>query len=142
MTTSTVDSGYYVWKKGQDAKISPHFKESEFSCKCSFESCIDQKIAVEIIDKLEKVRTELDMPIQVTSGYRCAAHQKALKDQGLETATGVSSHQMGWAADIKCKDINKLSELCDKYFQSVGTAKSFVHVDIREGKRRWNYNKL
>ena len=47
-----------------------NFKEEEFSCK----HCGKNGISHELINKLQSLRTELDFPFIITSGYRCEDH--------------------------------------------------------------------
>lgn len=79
-------------------------------------------------------------PIVITSGFRCKAHQEDLRQSGLETAVGTSSHERGIAADVTCLHLDTLLQLADPLFPAMGVAKSFVHVDLRKDKRRrWKY---
>lgn len=135
------------WKKGENKQLSKNFTSSEFSCQCKHKSCKDQKVSEHLIENLQKVRDEFGHSIRVTSGYRCAAHQADLRAQGLETATGVSSHEKGEAADIRPADsfylINDLLTVCKKHFMAIGVARTFIHVDERRDKeRRWGYAKV
>ena len=48
----------------------------------------------------------------------------------------------GDAADFSCSalTIPELKPLAEKKFMAIGTALSFLHVDLRDGKiRRWKY---
>jgi hypothetical protein len=48
---------YYEWNKGDAPHLlSTYFSTSEFSCKCSYPECVRQKIAIELVDKLTRVR--------------------------------------------------------------------------------------
>ena len=51
------------------------------------------------IDVLEPIRTLINSPIRISSGYRCERVNKAIG--GAET----SQHVKGQAADISCKDL-------------------------------------
>lgn len=109
-----------------------HFKIDEFDCSC----CGKNWVNPALIKELDKVRTELGLPIKVVSGYRCPAHNKAVG--GVKD----SQHVLGQAADITCSDLEKLWEILPKYFQAIGDgrAKGFIHVDRRGPKvRRWVY---
>lgn len=129
------------WNKADRIQYSKHFSLQEFNCKCTNVSCVSQLLSTELLAKLERVRILYGLPIKVTSGYRCQAHQKYLAASGLETATN-SQHCLGNAADITGPDLVKLDLLCSQEFKAVGRAKSFIHVDLREDKtRRWGYLK-
>lgn len=74
-------------------KLSPHFKSSEFRCKCG---CGQIKVDTVLIDTLEKLFPALDLGrINVISGYRCPSHDKAVGGRGA------GSHVEGYAADIR-----------------------------------------
>jgi uncharacterized protein YcbK (DUF882 family) len=122
------------------ASGSPFFNLREFECKCGL--CARQTISTELVKKLHKIRTELGLPITVTSGYRCAAYQARLRGSLPvgHTAKGRSSHEAGNAADLACRDMDKLLKLCESEFKAIGVASTFVHVDTRSDKlRRWKY---
>ncbi len=130
-----------IWSRSDLATWkSKHFSAKEFECKDGI--CTRQLADDKLIKMLDEVREMVALPITITSGFRCAKRQDDLRKQGYETATGISSHEMGQAADIACADMTKLKEACEKVFAkySVGVAKSFIHVDIRTGgPRRWGY---
>ena len=51
-------------------KISPTFHPEEFAC----QHCGENGISELLLDKLQLLRTELDFPFKITSGYRCKDH--------------------------------------------------------------------
>lgn len=132
-----MSTAYHTWKRGQGGQITAHFGRTEFECPCG---CPDQKIAVNLVAKLEEVRAALGEPIRVTSGYRCRAYQEDLARRGYETAKGISQHELGNAADITTDAMASLQALVVKRFKAVGVARTFIHVDLREDTtRRWFY---
>lgn len=136
------EDGYFVWKKGEDFSLSPYFKTREFSCQCKFLDCKDQKISVKLISKLDILRKEANQSLRITSGFRCTKHQASLKSGAVNTVVAsVSTHEKGDAADVQPKDKNiaKFLLLAEKQFSSIGTAKTFLHLDTRLGYRRWVY---
>lgn len=136
------ENGYILFDKKEDGALSSHFSMKEVRCRCNFNTCIEQKIAQELLDKLEQVRMTYGKPINITSGYRCPEYQKALAAGGKETATGISQHELGRAVDLSAKDLSKLNADLDIVFDAIGQANSFTHVDLRnDRKRRWSYVK-
>lgn len=131
----------FVWTKGENPSINEHFNAHEFACQCSYNDCCTQQISMDLIDRLTQIREALGEPIRITSGYRCHKHQLDLTSQGLETANGLSQHEVGMAADIQCRDMHGLLQECKKHFNSIGVANSFIHVDMRplkaDGSPRW-----
>lgn len=114
-------------------KLSNNFSSEELVCKCG--KCPASPIAVELIEKLQKLRDEYGESITITSGYRCPEHNKAIG------GASKSQHILGTAVDIKTKDLDKLYKLCEKHFTSIGDGrpKGFIHVDLRPDTRRWIY---
>lgn len=149
MTYDTAD--YFVWEKKRGLfTLSDHFDAYEFECPCKYTSCIEQKIAKKLIEKLDTVRSSLKCPLHVNSGYRCAKYQEELRNRGYETSAGVSQHELGNAADIfpvgqayiVAKKVIELRDLVSALFKAVGEARTFFHVDLRDDKtRRWVYSK-
>jgi hypothetical protein len=131
----------YKWEKGVKQPLSPNFGTHEFECPCANKACFEQIIARTLITKLQTLRDDVG-PLNVTSGYRCAAYQQDLKNRGYETATGVSQHQLGKAGDITNADLKKTLDVADTLFYAIGIGHTFLHVDLRDDKkRRWTYVK-
>ena len=124
-----------TYEYSDKSQLSPHFNAREFCCKCGKEH--DFQIADELIEKLEKLYEALDCSkIIVTSGYRCAAHDKSVG------GSGNGQHTLGNAADICCygQDGQPISSkvVCCKA-QDIGfrgianitAAYIYTHVDVR-----------
>jgi uncharacterized protein YcbK (DUF882 family) len=125
---------YYLFEKDDYDQVSKNFRLSEFACRCSKEH--EHKISKELVDTLQKLRDELGEPLEITSGYRDPEHNKAIG------GAPKSQHVLGNAVDLKCSNMDKLYELCEKYFMAVGDGRKigFIHVDLRKNKqRRWGY---
>lgn len=146
MNTQNIENvNYFVWTKGERKVLAPNFSTPEFECHCADKSCVGQRISVSLVASLQKLAEDIKLPLIITSGYRCAAHQAALRASGLETAAGVSQHELGRAVDIQPRPLDggtmkRLAERAGLYFKAIGTAKRFIHVDERSDKiRRWTY---
>lgn len=127
--------------KHQNEKVSTHFDSTEFDCQCYREDCKTTWIDLELLDKLERIRGITGKSVYILSGYRCQAHQNSMIQRGL-TLTQHSQHVLGKAADIKVKvPLEELIEAAEQVgFLAIGTAKSWIHVDLRVGRvRRWTY---
>lgn len=92
-------------------KLSPHFTleemtHSDYAIKHHINNDVNQEqyYALESLcnEILEPIREELGMPIMVSSGFRCLQLNTAIN--GSKT----SQHLNGEAADIHCKDMEKL----------------------------------
>ena len=127
-----------TYAKGVKTKLSENFNVSEFACHGSG-CCSTVLIDEQLVTYLQKIRSHFGKPITITSGYRCAKHNKSV---GGATA---SRHAQGMAADIVVQGIAP-AEVA-KYAESIGikgiglyeTAKDgyFVHVDTRTSKSFW-----
>lgn len=142
-TNIKIENGYYLWDKNEILWINNWFKTSEFSCKCSNEDCKEQRIAVELVNRLTEMREYVDSPLRVHSGYRCSKHQAAIRASGVSTVVATkSTHEKGDAADISFSSLTSLLLLpiAAIKFKSIGIASNFLHLDLRDDKeRRWNY---
>lgn len=138
-----IKNDYYVWNKGEALWVNNWFKTTEFECKCSNKECIEQKIAVELVNRLTDIREYTKSPMRITSGYRCTKHQEEIRNSGTSTVVAKkSTHELGNAADISVSSLTTLNLLpiVEKKFKSIGIANNFLHVDLRDDKvRRWKY---
>lgn len=130
--------GYKYFTKGQAVKVSDHFYSTEFDCHGS--GCCTQTIVNEkLIEYLEKIRGHFNVPITITSPYRCQTHNSRVGG-----AVG-SRHSKGDAADIVVKGI--APRTVAQYAESIGilgiglyeTASDgyFVHIDTRDYRSFW-----
>ena len=72
-----------------------YFKIANFRCKCDRPQCKKpDKMKASFLLKVDKIRRlYFDTPLNVTSGHRCAAHDKAVGGSG-------ANHPKGLAADV------------------------------------------
>lgn len=74
------------------AKITEHFDESEFKCKCGCNGCV---ISVPHVERLELLRSRLNAKsIVISSGYRCPSHSVRVGGSSND------AHVLGFASDI------------------------------------------
>lgn len=128
-----------TYKHNAQEQLSAHFNVQEFSCKCG--KAHDFMVSDDLIDKLEKLFTALNCSkIIVNSGYRCAAHDKAVGGNGS------GQHTKGTAADIVCygqdgKPISskivccKAQDLGFTGIANINKAYTATHCDVRTGSR-------
>ena len=133
-----ISSQYYVFDEtlNPTEKISPHFGVWEFKCKDNSRVIVLDKALVEL---LEIIRLHYNKPLHINSGYRTVQYNASLKNSSPQ-----SQHILGKAADIWLNDISPkqlYSWLDSSYPNSLGIGiyDTFVHVDVREGKSRWDY---
>ena len=136
------DEGYYIWKKGESIVLSKYFNTKEFTCRCNFPDCPKQRISKTLITRLDNIRSEVNLPLVITSGFRCVKYQAFLRAAGVNSVVAKkSTHELGDAADIVPSNgkMDGFETICAKQFDSIGVASNFLHVDTRIGKRRWKY---
>ena len=112
--------------------MSKFFNDSELACKCCG-SLPDNGIDSRLFDLLDEMREYFGVPMYITSGYRCPAHNAEVG--GVPN----SQHVMGIAADIDATvlGVDLIAEIAEQYgADGVGKyyASQFVHVDVRSGK--------
>lgn len=116
--------------------LSDNFTVTEFMCPC----CKKCEMDGNFIESLQGIRDYLNIPMRVTSGYRCPKHN--------EHVGGVpgSKHVQGIAADISMKyhDSIRMYELVSVSMsfgmKGIGISKHFIHLDMREGPGKlWTY---
>lgn len=152
------ENGFYTWTKGDkkarftlaDGKETIVFCPVEFDCKCTNATCTTQKLSAALVEALVALRAACGFSLRITSGYRCQAHQTAIKGQaGVTTVSQSGQHPLGIAADVQPSTRTneswaKFIKLVDEMFMNIGLAATFRHVDMRtpkpDGKKRlWNY---
>ncbi|GAH48592.1 unnamed protein product [marine sediment metagenome] len=104
-------------------KLSKDFNDFEFQCPC----CGKNKVAGELVTKLQQLRDIINKPIHITSGYRCQAYNKKIGGYSK------SPHLDGLAVDINVSCIlpvalaNIASEIADI---RIGIYKQHIHIDL------------
>lgn len=126
-------------------QLSPNFNADEFMCRCG---CGYALIDTELVHVLEGIRSMLDVPIKINSGYRCPKRNAAVGGAKL------SRHLIGCAADISWagislsvkensrfrKELPNLALITKLY--GIGWGENFVHVDTdvsRKQLTQWSY---
>lgn len=113
-------------------KVSKNFKLYEFQCKDGSNLV---KVDSVLVNKLQQLRDLIGKPIIVNSAYRTPEYNKKVG------GSPNSQHVLGKAADIRVNGLTpkQLANYCEKIeFGGIGIYKTFVHVDTRQGKARWN----
>ena len=112
----------------------------EFRCKDGSDPIF---IDDELVTLLQKIRDHFGKSVTITSAYRTAAHNKAVK------GATYSQHCYGKAADIRVQGVGVEAVAAyaetllpnrggvGRYPVKAGRAKGWVHVDTRPNKSRW-----
>ncbi len=114
-----------------------YFKRSEFKCKCGKCGGFPVEPDENLVKLLEQIREHFNAPVTVASGIRCKTH-----NTNVGGATR-SQHLYGTAADIKVqgKTPKEVCAYCQTLLPNsggIGLYKTWVHVDVRPNKSRWN----
>lgn len=115
-----------------------YFQTKEFACKCG---CGRSEMMPTTLSKLVTARHKAGIPFNITSGFRCKAHNEAVggKSEG--------AHTSGYAVDIEAS-VSPSRYLIVKYlieagFNRIGIGKNFIHADDDPSKPAnvmWEYN--
>ena len=124
----------YSKKKDGNKKVSTNFRVKEFACADGSDPVF---ISPDLVSVLQKIRTHFGKPITITSAYRTPTHNA--KIGGVSD----SRHLFGIAADIKVKEISPLrvAQYAEQLLTNkggIGVYATFVHIDVRPTKARWN----
>jgi peptidoglycan hydrolase-like protein with peptidoglycan-binding domain len=131
-------NGYYHCTKGKAIKLSKNFNSTEFDCSGSG-CCTETIIDANLVEILQKIRSNFNKPVHVNSAYRCEIHNARTAN-----ASKTSKHLYGMAADITVSGIAP-AEVA-KYAESIGVLGiglyppaegNFVHIDTRPTKSFW-----
>lgn len=124
----------YSKAKEGNVKLSKNFTVKEFACSDGTDTVF---ISLALVNLLQKIRDHFDKAVIINSAYRTEAHNKSI---GGAT---YSQHKYGLAADIHIngvtpKEIAVYVETLLPSSGGIGIYKSFVHIDVRRVKSRWN----
>lgn len=111
-----------------------NFKVNEFACSDGTDVVF---ISADLVKILQKIRDHFKAPVTINSGYRTASHNKKVG------GAAYSQHLYGMAADITVKGVEPktvyaYAETLLPDSGGIGLYKTFVHVDVRKTKSRWN----
>lgn len=124
----------YSKSKDGNKKLSANFRVKEFACSDGSDPIF---IDTDLVNVLQKIRTHFGKSVTITSAYRTPTKNKACG------GTTYSQHLYGKAADIKVNGVapKKVATYAEKLLPNkggIGIYKTFTHVDVRQGKSRWN----
>lgn len=124
----------YSKAKDGDKKLSANFRVREFACTDGSDPIF---ISPDLVKVLQKIRNHFGKAVTITSAYRTPTRNKAVSGEAY------SQHLYGMAADIKVKGVapKTVAAYANTLLPKsggIGTYNTFVHVDVRETKARWN----
>lgn len=113
--------------------LSENFTVREFASRDGADRVL---IDTELVDVLQNVRDYFGAPVTINSAYRTPSHNRAVG------GASNSQHVQGTAADIVVSGVEprEVAEYIEYILPSkggIGLYNSFVHVDVRENRSRW-----
>jgi uncharacterized protein YcbK (DUF882 family) len=132
-----------------------NFDRAEFACKCDDPECNEDRVAPDLVNRLQDTREALARSIRITSGCRCIAHNRA--SGGSRTSSHLTKAFNGGFPRCTAADLEVVSEqdAAEKIialvtrgrFTRVGLrahgSRMFIHVDIDPTKPHpcmWTYD--
>jgi uncharacterized protein YcbK (DUF882 family) len=114
--------------------LSPNFSRHEFACKCG---CGLDTADAETLVMLETIRQHYGVPVTITSGCRCEAHNRAVG------GSPDSQHVQCRAADIVVQGVEpgRVQAYCKRIWPGkygIGSYDWGTHIDSRSECARWS----
>lgn len=115
-----------IISKYSNCMLHPNLHHDEIKCRCKREECHYTLVSPALLQCWSELRSEMNSPINVTSGFRCQVHNKEVGGMDM------SRHTMGMAVDLTHPDIEKLHNKAKYIFDVVIYYKEerFVHCHI------------
>lgn len=99
-----------------------------------------------VADKIQEIRNHLNLPVKISSAYRCLELNRAIKSKDT------SQHPLGEAIDFQCKKFGSPEQIVkfirdrkivvDQCLIEEGAGKKWVHVSIKAKDNRNQFGKL
>jgi uncharacterized protein YcbK (DUF882 family) len=140
-----------IYHKTDVVALCDHLTQKEFACKCKYSECSITLVSKTFIECYKKFRALVNMPLMITSGYRCILHQKDLLKQEssfkkanptaviTSEPAELSRHMCGEAMDVSLANLKQKPEFLKELALQSGftyvyydTSKNFLHVDCRQ----------
>lgn len=117
-------------------QLSPHIQVYEFACTDGSRWVF---VSQTLVDFLENIRVHFGAPLYINSGYRTVSYNASVKDSSPK-----SQHCSGLAADILVEghtpaEVYAYAETLLGNHGGLGIYNTFVHIDVRADKSRWDY---
>ena len=124
----------YSLAKDGDDNLATNFRVREFRCRDGSDPVFVHESLPKV---LQQIRGYFGKPIVISSAFRTASHNKK------EGGSTYSRHLYGMAADISIEGVTPLeiAKYADKFLGNagcVGLYKTFVHIDVRKTKYRFD----
>tara|TARA_R110002153_G_scaffold244742_3_gene400262 strand:+ start:162 stop:629 length:468 start_codon:yes stop_codon:yes gene_type:complete len=110
-----------------------HFSNNELACRC----CGVAKMQPQFMEALERIRVEMNMPLHLSSAFRCAKHNATVSSTGAH-GPHTDHGEGGQAVDVIISGASalRLMEVARKHSmtgigvkQNGPAGKRFIHLD-------------
>ena len=115
-----------ILTKGLVKPITRNMSHDEFKCRCAHSECTTTTIYIPTARSFQQLRDHLQIPLRITSGFRCQKHNKSVG------GSDNSYHKLGTAVDIAVPEsmyIEDFKAEAEKFFDIVVPykAEKFIH---------------
>lgn len=115
----------YIWEAIK-MQLTKNFNSSEFACPC----CGQVEMDDQFMTRLQTIRTTLNKPMRITSGFRC------IKRNAEVGGSRNSAHLRGQAADFTCVNSRDRFIIISTAIQigitRIGIGATFLHLDTAD----------
>ena len=107
--------------------LTRNFNRREFACKCG---CGADLIEPDLVDRIQLMRDLLGKSLSISSGIRCADHNK--KVGGVENSTHVRCIAVDVPTAGSADRGEKVEAAIGAGFRYIGIGKDFLHLALRD----------
>ncbi len=138
----------------KNLKDTKNFKIPDLICKCGCNGIPDTKEVALQMELLQKTRDHWERPLKVKCGYRCPAHNEAMKGvagsqhlTGIATDIAIPQEIMAASGELKERWLKNMRSywhgICREkgLGGGVGFYDTFIHVDSRKMQSDFDYRK-
>lgn len=116
--------------------LTHNFSRWEFACLCG---CGFDDVDLKLVEVLQTIRESANMPLLITSGCRCIAHNRAVS--GMIDSYHLAGKAADWVIPGLCCFELLLFATMHRVFNIRGIGlypdTEHIHTDIRHHPRRW-----
>lgn len=130
------DVKVYDMNTEANRQLSPHLQVHEFACTDGSSPVF---LSQTLVDILENIRVHFGQPLHINSGYRTVSYNNSVKNSSKK-----SQHMNGLAADVWVEghtpvEVYAYAETLLGNHGGLGIYNTFVHIDVRADKSRFDY---
>ena len=129
--------------------ITKNFSVNEMKCHCG---CGEDSMDMDFMDILQNIREDMNRPLKISSGVRCAEHNSVVSSTGIygphvprSSGTKASDILISGADALRLVDIARKHGISGVGISQRGEhAKRFIHIDTLSDEKHprptmWSY---